>query len=249
MLLDWSIIVIGICLSYYNIYFFPLSCLIIGNRQHALAILGHDGSHQLVVPKNKFLNNLFTNLFVFYPFGISLKEYRDFHWDHHRNTNTDKDPEIPLKEVWPNKMVGPFTTKKVILHSLLDLIGFGVPQLLAFLFYVRPKSVRNATAPIIFFSIVALMLISGFWLALLLWIVSFGTVFWSCFRLRVWSEHVGLDEHETLLFKPNLIQKIWFLPHNTWCHWAHHKYPGVSFNKLPDLQHVEISLCTARKLA
>lgn len=127
MLLDWSIIVIGICLSYYNIYFFPLSCLIIGNRQHALAILGHDGAHQLVVPKNKFLNNLFTNLFVFYPFGISLKEYRDFHWDHHRNTNIDKDPEIPLKEVWPNKMVGPFTTKKVILHSLLDLIGFGVP--------------------------------------------------------------------------------------------------------------------------
>jgi fatty acid desaturase len=233
---DWVIVVLAICLSYFSYWFIPISILIIGNRQHALGILGHDGAHQLVCPRNKFLNDLITNIFVFYPFFISIKEYRKFHWDHHRNTNNDKDPEILLKATKPNSMEGPITLRKVVKHGLMDLMGFGIPHIVAFMFYIRPKKIRDSI-PIFFVLLMSLFLIySKNYLILVLWFVSLYTSFWFFFRLRVWTEHVGLDEGETLRFTPTMLEKILFLPHNTWLHYEHHEKPSVPFDKLPELR-------------
>lgn len=230
---DWIIILIAFSLSYISLWFIPLSMLIIGNRQHALGILGHDGAHQLVYKKSKLLNDLLTNIFTFYPLGICLKEYREFHWDHHRNTNNDKDPEILLKATKPNSMTGPVMLDKVIKHGIMDLLGVGIPHIIAFMWYIRPKTLKNSVPSIILFIFVCILLYYKIYLVPFLWFGALLTTFWFFFRLRVWTEHVGLNEGETLRFTPTLLEKILFLPHNTWLHYEHHEKPSVPFSELP----------------
>lgn len=247
-LMDWTILIFSIALSYINIWLVPISILIVGNRQHALAILGHDGAHRLAA-KNKFVNDSIVNLLVFYPMGLCLKNYRDFHWKHHRKVGTSEDPEIPLKEIGPFKMSGEYSKPKLFMATLCDLFGFGIPQLLGFLIHVRPKSIKDATALIFVLALSSLLVYNGLWLGVGIWFVALFTSFWACFRLRVWSEHVGGKPGETLTYdEPSLLQKIIFLPHNTWLHHEHHVYPGVPFYNLKQKRKEKIGkdFCDAR---
>ena len=72
--------------------------LIIGNRQHALAILGHDGTHY-TLSRNAALNDFLTNLFCFWPLGLTVSGYRALHYAHHKNTGTENDPELGHKRM------------------------------------------------------------------------------------------------------------------------------------------------------
>ena len=236
--IDWVVIIAGISLSYVSPWFVPMSLLIVGNRQHALGILGHDGAHQLVVRRSKFLNSLLTNMLTFYPLGLSLKEFREFHWDHHRNVNNDKDPEVKLKATWPNPIAGPVTRKKVVLHALCDLFGCGVTHTLHFFWRVRPRRVSDCGAIVSLYAVVGVLFANGIYLAPLIWVISLVTTFWFWFRFRVWTEHVGLEEGETHIIDPPLWQKLLILPHNTWCHHEHHACPSTPFSELPSHKNV-----------
>lgn len=237
---DWLLIIFAMYLGYLSYWFLPISLFVIGNRQHALAILGHDGAHRLI-SKNKTLNDFLTNFFVFYPMTISIKNYREFHWEHHRETNTTKDPELPLKNT-PLKIDTPITKSKIAFQAAGDLIGLGILQIFTFLYKIRPKKAIEYLPMIIVVTLSAILGYFGFGYAILLWNISLLTTFWLCFRLRVWSEHVGLKEGETLKFDPKWWQKIIFLPHNTWLHAEHHEKPGIPFNKLPILRKEEVGL-------
>lgn len=228
-LIDWSIILIAISLSYWSLFLLPISILIIGNRIHALSILGHDGAHQLVCRRNRFLNDLITNIMVFWPLGVDIQKYRKFHFAHHRHSgDPDKDPEMFLKQLPPLPIEPPITKKKLILHFLLDLIGAGSYWLIYFIYFVvRPK----LWALPLMFPIVTLAL--GYSLASVLWLVSLFTVFTAVFRLRVYSEHVGCPEGEAYILNPSWWQKLLYLPHNTWCHAKHHNNPSIAFSDLP----------------
>jgi fatty acid desaturase len=233
-IIDWIAIVAGISLSYISLWFIPVSMLIIGNRQHALGILGHDGAHQLVVRRHKVLNNWLTNLLAFWPLGLSLKEFRKFHWDHHRHVNSERDPELALKNTWPNPIAAPVTTRKVVGHGICDLLGMGATHSLRFFWCVRPRSLSDCGAIVALFGTCTVLILNGIYLAPLLWLSSIVITFWFWFRLRVWTEHVGLGEGETHVLNPPLWMKLLILPHSTWCHHSHHEHPGIPFSKLPD---------------
>ncbi|MBU0799788.1 MAG: fatty acid desaturase, partial [Alphaproteobacteria bacterium] len=57
MVFDWALIVgsIALFMAYKNPLTFVLAVLVVGNRQHALTILGHDGTH-FTISKNRFIN-------------------------------------------------------------------------------------------------------------------------------------------------------------------------------------------------
>jgi fatty acid desaturase len=242
---DWTIIVMAIALCSYSLWFLPLSILVIGNRQHALAILGHDGAHSLIT-RNRPLNDLLTNWLVFYPLGISLKEYRKFHWAHHQNTNTEYDPEVILKRIKPHAMVMPFSQRKVIGHVLSDLLGCGIPQLFAFLWHVKPKSAIDTLLILVAPSVAVVLVLCGFVVEVAAWYLSLFTSFWAFFRYRVWAEHVGGREYETLVFDTNLIQRLIFFPHNCDKHYEHHQNCSVPFYDLIRPV-IGIGLCQARR--
>lgn len=244
--IDWAIIVAAIFIASADWTFIPIAVLVIGNRQHAIAILGHEGAHCLIC-KTRWVNDLLCNWLVFYPLGICMAQYRSFHWKHHRHTNTPDDPEIALKAVRPNAMQMPFSRGKIMRQLAGDFIGLGIPQLVAFIVHVRPRKWQELGAIAFLIAAIGACIYFGLILVPLLWFGSLYTSFWAFFRYRVWAEHVGGGPGETLVFDVSLLQQLVFFPHNSHLHHEHHEHPSVPFSELSRGQ-IGVSLCESRYL-
>lgn len=251
-LIDWAII--AACLVfvafYGNVASFVLASLVIGTRQHALAILGHDGAHRLITP-HKRLNDFLTASCL-YPLGVSLSGYRRFHFDHHRHVSTERDPELFHKNLVPQWSL-PLRPVRVGLHLLGDLVGFGIPHIVIGAALMRPKRAWDILPVMLFWACVICLCVSlnCLWIPAL-WLWSSLTAFWMVFRLRIWTEHVGAHDTHALARPPWWARMI-FLPHNTWCHSQHHETPQVPCWQLGKtaaaegltLSHLVASLSTA----
>src|SRR5207245_10893270 len=98
----------------------------IGTRQHALAMLGHDGTHYHV-SRAKRLNDVLTNLFAAWPLAFSSSGYRRWHLEHHRTVGTGADPELMMYRMFGKKWSPDASPRKLF---LTDLIGLGSFELL-----------------------------------------------------------------------------------------------------------------------
>ncbi|NNE93793.1 MAG: hypothetical protein HKN23_19250 [Verrucomicrobiales bacterium] len=67
-----------------------LAILINGCVSHRIGLMGHEASHNLLVPNRKW-NDILAELFCFYPVYGSLIQYRTKHLPHHLHPN---DPEL-----------------------------------------------------------------------------------------------------------------------------------------------------------
>jgi len=98
-LLDWAVMIAAMVQAglWHNPAGYVLAILIIGNRQHGLALLGHDGTH-CTLSHNRAVNETLTNLLAWWPLLLTNGGYRALHTDHHRHLSTDRDPEIVHKK-------------------------------------------------------------------------------------------------------------------------------------------------------
>src|SRR6185312_1502992 len=78
--LDWAVILgaFGVVHLFSSPVLWLPALLIIGNRQHALAILGHDGTH-FTLSHDRRLNDYLTNMLAFWPLGLTVSGYRALH--------------------------------------------------------------------------------------------------------------------------------------------------------------------------
>jgi len=53
--------------------------------------LGHDGTH-FTLSHARGWNDFLTNLFAFWPIGLTVSGYRALHFKHHKHTGTDMTP-------------------------------------------------------------------------------------------------------------------------------------------------------------
>ena len=232
VLLDWSLIVCAIWLSYLSVAFWPVAWIVVGCRQHALAILGHDGAHWHV-SANRKLNDLLTYALVFVPMGFDLIAYRKFHLAHHAHLGTRRDPEIYLKD--RSRFYDLQRCKgRILLDAILVCFGAGIPQIVDFYRLLWREASSNAR--VIGVSLTAAMVLvvlgsMGLGWAAAVWLISLLTTNWAFFQLRVWTEHQGTSG--THRITANWWQRLLFLPHNTWLHWEHHKHPQVPYYNLP----------------
>ncbi len=229
---DWGIIVLMLVLV--GISRHPLvvvfAALVIGSRQHALAILGHDGAHGTASGYRR-LNDLLTGMFCFWPMGIALGGYRRFHFAHHLAVGSDRDPELQHKctlQEWGL----PLQPVRQCVHLALDLAGGGLPHFAMIAYLMRPISFRDAMGPLSFW----VVMLTALWSAGMLWVVhlwwgSALTGMWLAFRLRIWTEHVGT--HASHRLSARWWQRAWFLPNHTYMHWEHHLWPRIPVWHLP----------------
>ena len=205
--------------------------LVIGNRQHALTVLGHDGTHY-TLSRNAALNDFLTNLLCFWPLGLTVSGYRALHYAHHKNTGTENDPELGHKRMRSPQWDLPATPRTVLRYALMDLIGYSVADYIIIVRFSKPQS-RRDYAPLALFHIGALSLLlwAGGWPIAAAWYFSLVTSFMMFFRLRLWLEHQGTGDTQrlALTWREGAILS----PHNAWHHWEHHKYPTIPYHKLP----------------
>lgn len=230
--LDWTLIVLALAMAarWARPEGYLVAMLVVGNRQHALAIIGHDGAHRSI-SRCRWLNDGLTCLLCFWPLGLGLDGYRKHHYVHHRHTGTAQDPELTYKGWSAPQWDLPLSSRR--LRGLLcrDLLGLSPRALLNLRRTIPPVSVRDVAGPLIWWA-AALAVMQHYgcaWIALL-WAGSLATTYWATFRLRVWTEHMGTPG--THRISVTCWQRL-FAPHNTWCHWEHHRWPSLPSAQLP----------------
>lgn len=183
MWLRTLIIDLAIIVAAFIVLPLPFSILVIGTRQHALAILGHDGAHG-------HATQWMTRL-VFWSIGVNLERYRAFHFDHHKYLGTDRDPETPFRNDDWNK----FAWRNVG----RDLAGLSALEM------GRIWRTAGGSYAIIGVVIAVFTLISPTFA--LTWVAALATSFVACFRQRSIIEHGEAYSfgrlHKLILFPHN----------------------------------------------
>src|ERR1700733_13351222 len=234
--LDWAIIA-GALLAVHafsNPVTWLAALLVIGNRQHALAILGHDGTH-FTLSHNRRLNDCLTNLLAFWPIGLTVSGYRALHFKHHKHTGTEADPELGHKRSRSPQWDLPAKPSRILKYAALDILGGSLPDYLIILRYSKPDK-PSEYFPLLCFNYItlAVLLGSGLWWEGFFWYAGVVTSFMMSFRLRLWLEHQGTPETHRLHL--NFWQAPLLAPHNSWMHWEHHSWPTIPYHRLAELR-------------
>ena len=252
--LDWIVIAAAVvcCLYWPNWPVWLAAIFVIGNRQHALAALMHEGVHYRVSERH-WLNDVLSDLFAGYPIFIATANYRVFHIAHHRWLDTPRDPEGDFFKAFPKDTNFPQTPLRFTLILLRDLVGvWPLPLgMLMKLIWGLPGQKRYYFVPIaLLHASVATTayVLGGLHVYVLLWMVPLFTVFPATFRIRAVTEHHGIAEAGEQRYSrtsPDVLRttrsiqghvgRVLFGPHGLNYHLEHHLYPSVPFYNLSRL--------------
>jgi fatty acid desaturase len=249
---EWAAIIsaIALCSFFWHPALYLIAVVVIGSRQHALLILGHDASHYRYLP-TRWQNDLVANIFLMWPTFASVEGFRKFHSTHHQYTNLPNDGN---RHIWyTHDAMGElepgwrFPKTRLGLAILLLRRAFFVTGMF---WIVRglvgasliPSPHWMIAAKIAFYSSIAGALTffeawPGF---LLFWLVPFCTWHIAVQYVRIICEHSAVESDEaeyaiTRTTVPSFIESLLILPRNVGYHLEHHWYPSVPFYRLPDL--------------
>lgn len=229
---------------------FIASFLIIGSRQHGMAILMHDAAHGVLF-KTKRVNEWVGKYLLAAPYGGDLLAYRHYHLKHHRFTQSEDDPDLPLSSKFPTSkasLMRKFTrdiTGRTFLRVRLatlkmrssgsNLVGSEAFQKTS----PVPYLISNALLLGLFF------LIGHPWLFLTLWLLPLWTWFFAVLRLRNIAEHALTTTDDNPLTharttKTNIIERIFLAPYWVNFHVEHHAYMFVPCFRLKALHETMI---------
>lgn len=239
----WNWLLIGVSLAVLaqftwpaRLLLLPLALIVIGTRQHSLALLSHEAAHHLC-SRNRVVNDVLATLLCAYPLTASLRSYRRFHFAHHRAVGSPEDPEFGFKGAMGSRWDLPVTRKRIAWQFAKDCFGLGLPDILETSKTLMPIDSRDWFYFTTFWiGVVSLALLSGQAWTLAVWFVALSTVQWAVFRVRIWTEHAGLGAGGTHRFHTSWWQRMFLFPINTWCHYEHHEVPSAPFHRLPTVR-------------
>jgi fatty acid desaturase len=244
ILLEWTAVVVAawVTETFWHPLLYAAAVVWIGSRQHALAIMAHDGVHGLIV-RNRRVNDLLAELLLAWPVLVPFRSYRHVHRLHHRHLGTERDPDFARNR--PDRLGrrgGPFEFARIMLGLNAEQRG-----LLAFFAWgdVAVETERLKTRPWLRGGYYALVLgvawaFGGLSLLGQYWLVPLCTWFLFCMRLKGTAEHFAVEGREPLnlsrSIRPGPLTRLLIAPKQVYCHIEHHLYPSVPHYRLRELQ-------------
>jgi len=225
---------------------FILAFLLIGSRQHGMAILMHDAAHGILF-KTKPLNEFVGKYLLGAPYGGDLASYRKYHLKHHRFTQSEDDPDLPLSQKYPvskaslrRKLIRDITGQTYLRLRLATLrMKTGeTPKIEGSDAFQKTSPWPYLITNIIIFA--ALSAIGYWWLYFALWFAPLITWFFVVLRLRNITEHAMTTYDDNQLTHArttytNILEKIFFGPYWVNYHVEHHVYMFVPCYRLKAL--------------
>jgi fatty acid desaturase len=225
--------------------------VIMSGRHLALAILMHEGAHGLLL-RNKTWNDRIGQWLTAYPTMTDMLLYRRAHFQHHRHTWTEQDPDRPLAAALP---VTPASFRRKMLRDLSGETAFKRYRVLtrfAAGLDLRKKGLEGKSLLSVLrtfasnqrpFLIINAILLSALTLAgrpeayLLIWWLPALTGFSVVLRIRSIAEHACVsDAADPLRQTRTTLAPAWlrFLiaPHNVNYHLEHHLFMTVPHSNL-----------------
>ena len=227
--------------TWWNPLIYALAVIVIGSRINGLGGLMHDAAHYRAY-ENRQLNDLIGEILAL-PTSASMAGYRNTHFAHHRELNSEKDPDWQ-RNVGLEEFEFPAPRASVLMYFAQYLAGLKIGA--ALFGFHKNKETRDvpaavARARLVFFAgLLAASIALGFWkLVLLYWIVPLLTVFLAIRYLRNVAEHYAV-EHENVLNESRTVLapfwELWLIaPWGLNYHLEHHLYPSVPCFRLKEL--------------
>jgi fatty acid desaturase len=249
---EWGAIAVAIalCSYYWHPALYVIAVMVIGSRQHALLVLGHDATHYRY-QRTRWRNDLFGNLLLMWPTFASVEGFRKYHGTHHQYTNLPNDGN---RQLWHThnatgefapEWVFPKTRRGLALMILrraafLTGISWVIRGLVGPSFIPQPRWMRGARLAF-YTSVAGVLTYFGAWLGFVwYWLVPFCTWHIAAQYIRLICEHsaVAADEDDYRITRttlPTCLEAVFILPRNIGFHIEHHWYPSVPFYRLPEL--------------
>ena len=227
--------------TWWNPLIYALAVIVIGSRINGLGGLMHDAAHYRAY-ENRQLNDLIGEILAL-PTSASMAGYRNTHFAHHRELNSEKDPDWQ-RNVGLKEFEFPAPCASVLMYFAQYLAGLKIGA--ALFGFHKNKETRDvpaavARARLVFFAgLLAASIALGFWkLVLLYWIVPLLTVFLAIRYLRNVAEHYAV-EHENVLNESRTVLapfwELWLIaPWGLNYHLEHHLFPSVPCFRLKEL--------------
>jgi fatty acid desaturase len=232
---------IAVCQTWWNPLTYAAAVVVIGSRINGLACLMHDAAHHRAY-RNRALNDLIGELLAL-PTSASMAGYRNSHFAHHRELNSENDPDW-ARNLGLEEFVFPASPPSVALRILCYLAG--LRTFAAVTGFHKNKQTRQiprsvARGRLVFFlTLVGASIVFGFWKGLLLyWVAPLLTVFLAIRYVRNIAEHYAV-EHESVLNESRTViapaWELWLIaPWGLNYHLEHHLYPGIPCFRLADV--------------
>ena len=226
-----------------NPFTFFISMLVIAAKQFQMVVFMHDGAHGLIF-KNRKLNDLASQWLCAFPVMSDTLPYRKVHSQHHKYTDTEKDPDLGLTDAFPTSW------QSLARKFLRDLTGIaGIRRYSAVLisawgkedtFFKSLKRILFKLKGFLLTNSLIFVVLLSFdqgWLYLLLWWLPMLTFFSLFYRIRSITEHSGLKGDDDFSFTRTTLVP-WYLryflaPLNVNYHIEHHLFTFCPWYNLP----------------
>lgn len=239
---DWLVVAAGFVLfaRFPNVIGFLTASVIVGAAQHALIVLGHEAVHYRVC-RNRTLNEWVGRVFCFFPIGLTVSSYREFHFPHHRDPRGKEDPEMPVREAMGKNWRPPFSVVRGAKLWAMSFLGFSLKELGTFLLHVPMGNILEKAYMSVFWLVAGSLAYKGGYLPFVaLWFYAQVTTYFSLLRFQAWYEHSLEHTHTNRYALPTPLFRL-LLPHNIWVHYEHHKYPEIPFYNLEEVRKLDDS--------
>ncbi len=237
---------VWVCETFWSLPVYVLAVFVIGSRIQAFGATVHDAVHYRVFT-NRRLNDIFGEIAAL-PLTLAMAGYRATHYAHHRELNSDADPDWAA---WKDRQDYTFPASRPTVWARIAgfLFATRVPIEVYNLQsknrkYDYSKTVKRARL-IFFVSLVAASIAFGFWKGLLLyWAVPFLTAFLMVRYIRSIAEHYAigdgtgdpLDESRTVVAS---FWETWLIaPWGLNYHLEHHLYPAIPCYRLAEAHRI-----------
>jgi fatty acid desaturase len=124
---------------WWNVPVALVAVVLVGAGQHQLTGLAHEGSHYILF-RNRYLNDLASDLFTMFPLFASIYHYRLQHLAHHQFVNDpDRDPDVSQLQASGHWLGFPLARREVIRALVRQLSPFRLVR------FMRIRAQYNAT--------------------------------------------------------------------------------------------------------
>ncbi len=210
-----------------------LAILLVGSRQHGMAILMHDAAHGVLF-KTRAINEFVGQWLLGAPYGGDMQSYRHYHLKHHRYTQSEDDPDLPLSSKFPvskaslcRKFIRDLTGQTFLRLRMASRKAAAEPGMEAF---QKTLPLPTLITNIVTFGV--LTALGHWWVYPVLWLLPLMTWFMVVLRNRNIAEHALTTTDGNMLTQArtthaNWLARVFLAPYWVNYHVEHHAYMYV----------------------
>ena len=242
----WAVCILvgAVAVIWPNVVTVPLAILIIGSRQHGMAILVHEAAHGVLF-SNRKVNDFIGQYVLAAPYGGDMHAYRHYHLEHHKYAQSENDPDIGLSAKFPvskdslrRKFIRDITGQTFLRIRLAQMSPGKMDGIDGSDAFQKTSPWPTIIANFLMFA--ALANWGVWWAYFVFWALPLMTWFFAVLRLRNIAEHAMTTNDDNPLTharttQANWIERIFFAPYYVNYHVEHHAYMYVPCYNLPKL--------------